>query len=276
MAASRGRIGVALSGSGFLFPCHVGALKAIADYGFTISEISGTSGGGIIASLCATGMDLKTMEDLTLNQDWSSMMSVRWWGWWNGICKGGPILDWLKAHTDNKTFAETTIPLSLMTTNITTGMGEVFSSKTTPEVPVALIARASSSIPFIYPSVQVGMALFVDGGVVDNEPVNLLTEVNKIGVEILPSTSILNGNPSWLELAKRTIEILMSSNEDVIVKSARLSGIPIVGVPRSPWSTLDRNISPEDRAVLMKRGYDNTMETLQEKFPSQSKKKGKK
>ena len=46
-------IQVALSGSGFLLPVHLGALQAIEAAGYHISALSGTSGGAIVAALYA-------------------------------------------------------------------------------------------------------------------------------------------------------------------------------------------------------------------------------
>lgn len=262
MVARKKNIGVALSGSGFLFPIHVGALKAIVDTGYTITEIAGTSGGAIIASLYATGMTLSYMESITLNQDWSKMMSPRWWGWWNGICDGNPILEWIDAQTENKTFSETDIPLSVMTTNLTTGLGQMFSTRTTPHVPVALGARASSSIPFVYPPANIEGSLFVDGGVNNNIPVDKLTASKKIGIEIESDTSIIPNDASWLTIGERLIGIMLSTNEGSRVAWARQQGAAIIGVDRKGYSALERNMNPLDRKTLFQRGYDATKEAL--------------
>ena len=72
-------IRVALSGSGFKFPAHVGALHAIRDAGYEVIEIAGTSGGSIVASLAAVGMDLDIMKALTLTRDWADMLTFSPW-----------------------------------------------------------------------------------------------------------------------------------------------------------------------------------------------------
>jgi hypothetical protein len=63
-------IQVALSGSGFLLPVHVGALQAIEGAGYAISALSGTSGGAIVAAIYAVQQDAQKLADLVLATDW--------------------------------------------------------------------------------------------------------------------------------------------------------------------------------------------------------------
>ncbi len=49
-------LNVAFSGTGFLFPVHIGALQAIEDSGTPILGYSGTSGGAIVAAAAACGV----------------------------------------------------------------------------------------------------------------------------------------------------------------------------------------------------------------------------
>ena len=76
-------IQVALSGSGFLLPVHVGALQAIEDAGYAISALSGTSGGAIVAAIYAVQQDAQKLADLVLATDWRPFMDFESWtnGW---------------------------------------------------------------------------------------------------------------------------------------------------------------------------------------------------
>jgi len=50
------KVNVALAGSGQLYPVFVGALICLKERGLEIAEISGTSGGAIIAAALASGL----------------------------------------------------------------------------------------------------------------------------------------------------------------------------------------------------------------------------
>ena len=70
-------IQVALSGSGFLLPAHVGALQAIEGAGYQVSALGGTSGGAIVAAIYAVQRKANALADLVLTTDWRA------------ICKSG-------------------------------------------------------------------------------------------------------------------------------------------------------------------------------------------
>ncbi len=165
-------IRVAFSGSGFKVPAHVGALQAIADAGFTPVELAGTSGGSICAALAACGMSLSDMKTLALTHDWSNMMSfsplsvLRM----KGFCDGRNLLAWMREHTGGKTFAGTGIELKAVASNVANEGAFEFSRTATPDVPVALAVRSSTSIPFVFEPVTIGGALLADGGMVNNIP----------------------------------------------------------------------------------------------------------
>ena len=51
------RVNLAFSGSGQLYPAFVGVLMCLEDRGYSIAEISATSGGAIIAAAFASGFE---------------------------------------------------------------------------------------------------------------------------------------------------------------------------------------------------------------------------
>ena len=91
-----------------------------------------------------------------------------------------PSPRYAKTGTVNTTFAQlfnhTGLRLRLTGTNVHTGMLDWFDADLTPDVPVALAVRASSSIPFVFEAVPVQRVkggptfLYVDGGALRNLP----------------------------------------------------------------------------------------------------------
>jgi len=173
-------IQVALSGSGFLLPVHVGALQAIEDAGYAISALSGTSGGAIVAAIYAVQQDAQKLADLVLATDWRPFMDFESWtnGWRlltrRGICATTALDTFLIQQTEGQSFADLSMELFICATNLLRGERRVFSRATTPDLPIATAARASSSLPFVYPPKRIQNRYYVDGGLTDNIPGNIL------------------------------------------------------------------------------------------------------
>src|SRR5436305_15110337 len=74
---ARPRIGVALEGGGALGFAHIGVLRWFEDHHIPIDYIAGTSMGGLIAGLYATGKTPKQMEDFVREQDWDTIIGGR-------------------------------------------------------------------------------------------------------------------------------------------------------------------------------------------------------
>ncbi|MCL6470165.1 MAG: patatin-like phospholipase family protein, partial [Ralstonia sp.] len=182
-------IRVALSGSGFRLPAHLGALRAVHDAGYDIVELSGTSGGSIVGALYASGMTLDAMYDLCMGLDWSPMMRFSPWTLLTkqALCDGDALLDLLTKHTEGKTFAALDVDLRVIASDLASESEYQFSRERTPDTPIALAARASASIPIVFAPVEHHGALLVDGGCTDNMPASDLTvdSVPRLGIYLV-------------------------------------------------------------------------------------------
>ncbi len=252
-------IRVALSGSGFKFPAHVGALLAVRDAGYSIREVAGTSGGSIVAALFASGMPLDAMADLTLTRDWSDMLTFSPWSLLTkmGYCSGANLLDWITAKTGAKTFAQLDMDLIIMASDVSGEVPFEFSRAATPDVPIALAARASASIPFVYAPVQHGGALLMDGGMVNNIPVDKLAadSVPRLGVQLVTKTTpMAAGLHSLFDVTPRVIDLMLAANENAHVDLGEEKGAQVAFVETGYASSLDRNMAAVVRKRLMEDG----------------------
>jgi NTE family protein len=66
----RAKIGVALEGGGALGLAHIGVLQWFEDHHIPIDYIAGTSMGGLVARLYATGKTPQQLADLVSAQNW--------------------------------------------------------------------------------------------------------------------------------------------------------------------------------------------------------------
>jgi NTE family protein len=252
------KIRLAFSGSGFRLGAHIGALKAVLDAGYDVVEVAGTSGGSICAALFAAGMPIVDMVELVSTMDWSPLLTFDpWSGLRNGgYCSGDKLLAFLHGKTGGKTFAELSIDLKIIASDLGGEKQVVFSKATTPDMPIALAARASASIPFVYTPVKYQGMTLVDGGCCDNLPADALTvdAAPRLGVYLLsddpPAQSM-----DLATMAGRVIDLMLASNEDLHVASAEKSGARIVRVETAYANSLDRNMPAAIRQRLFDDGY---------------------
>lgn len=260
MSGTMKPIRIALSGSGFKFPAHVGALLAVRDAGFTPIELAGTSGGSIVATLAACGMTVDQMRDLTLSRDWSDMLNLSIWSMLTnlGYCSGSALLDWITQQTAGKTFADLDVDLVVMASDVANQRTFEFSKATTPDVKVALAARASAAIPFVYSPVQLQGSMLMDGGMVNNIPIDRLTidQVPRLGIQLVSKGAPLAaGMHTIFDVAPRVIDLMLSSNENTHVDLGAACGAKLAFVETGYASGLDRNMAPEVRLRLLQDGY---------------------
>src|SRR5258707_14864590 len=71
------KIGVALEGGGALGLAHVGVLQWFEDHHIPIDYLAGTSMGGLVGGLYATGKSPEQLRALVEQQNWDSIISGR-------------------------------------------------------------------------------------------------------------------------------------------------------------------------------------------------------
>jgi len=254
------RIRVALSGSGFRLGAHLGALQAIVDAGYEVVELAGTSGGSIVSAMFAGGMKLADMHELCMQMDWSPMMRFSPWAMvrHQSLCTGNALQAFLEQGTHGKTFVDSAIDLKIIAADLLTEREFLFSRQTTPNVPIAMAARASASIPIVFPPVSCAGALLVDGGTCDNVPASDLTvdDVPRLGIYLVSDdTALRPGNYGLRTLAPRIIDLMLAANEAAHVELDMKNGAMIVRVPTGYASSFDRNMPLDIRRRLYDDGY---------------------
>ncbi|MFA8326763.1 patatin-like phospholipase family protein [Burkholderia ubonensis] len=136
-------------------------------------------------------------------------------------------------------------------TRIMTASDTRRSPPATPDVPIALAARAS--IPIVFAPVVVVGGLMVDGGTCDNMPVSDLTvdNVPRVGIHLVSDDPPLPpGSYGLATLASRIIDLMLAACEATHVALDSLSGASIVRVPTGYVSTFDRHMPVATRQRL--------------------------
>jgi NTE family protein len=70
----RRRIGLALSGGGARGLAHIGVLKFLEEHRIPVDRIAGTSIGGLLAGLYATGRSAADLEKTARNTQWNDLL----------------------------------------------------------------------------------------------------------------------------------------------------------------------------------------------------------
>lgn len=163
------KVGLALSGGGARGLAHIGVLKVLEQEGVPIDCLAGTSMGGLIAVAYAAGMSTDLMEQEALRMAsprrllaLSDLSLPR-----RGFFKGQKVREYLAGYLGDRTFDDLRLPLALVAVDLNTGR-EVYLTQGR----VVDGVRATIALPGIFTPVEQDGQLLVDGGLLDNLPVD--------------------------------------------------------------------------------------------------------
>jgi NTE family protein len=243
------KIGLALGGGGAKGAAHIGVLKVLEELKIPIDCIAGTSMGAVIGSLYASGMSADEIEKVLTTVDWDdlfndnpprkdidfrrkqedltylSKISV---GIKNGKVvfpkslvagqKIGLLFQTLMLPVAGITdFDKLPIPYRAVTADLETGKMVVLGSGS-----LADAARASMSVPGVFPPAEVDGHYLTDGGIVRNLPVDV---VRKMCADVVIAVDVGQPLPKRDELTNpiaimnQMIGIMMKQNVQVQIDS---------------------------------------------------------
>lgn len=200
-ASSPGRcIGLVLGGGGARGAAHIGVLEVLEREHIPICRVSGTSMGSIVGGMYAAGYSSQEMDQIITTLDWNDLFSdnparielpmrrkdadYRYLlnfevGYKNGhiitpagVVQGQKLLLLLRrlliSTWDVHDFDQLPIPFRAVATDIVAGKPVVFGSGD-----LALSIRSSMSVPGAFAPTNVDDQLLVDGGLMDNVPMDV-------------------------------------------------------------------------------------------------------
>lgn len=240
------KIGLVLSGGGAKGLAHIGVLKVIDSLGIKIDYIGGTSMGAIIGGLYASGYSGKQLDSIfshvdvdALLQDFTPRDSKNFYQKKNdeiyavtlpfdGFKLGLPsalskgmynynLLSRLTKHISHiKNFNDFPIPFFCIATNIETGKEIILNRGVLPQSMLA-----SGALPTLYNPVEIDGELLIDGGVVNNYPIE---EVRRLGATFIIGVDVQDGLKSREELKGATGMLTQIANYNMIEKMGNKIG----------------------------------------------------
>lgn len=163
------KIGLTLSGGGIRGVAHIGVIKALEEIGLKFSIISGTSAGAIVGALYAHGYSPDEIFDLITRTKFFRSMRPAWT--WTGLLSLQGLHDILVKHIPANDFAMLKIPLHVAATEIREGQTHYFSEG---ELIPAILS--SCCVPAVFDPYPFNGNIYVDGGILNNLPVQAIRE----------------------------------------------------------------------------------------------------
>lgn len=244
--AARPRIGLVLGGGGARGTAHIGVLEVLEKLHVPVDCVAGTSIGALVAGAYVSGLRPRQMMDRLGQVDWSDLFEdnpsqaetnyrerILTEKYYPGLEAGATDQGLRAAHgvvggqkiklffntlvgadRGERTIESLALPLSIIATDIGTGERVVFRSG---ELSAAM--RASMSVPALLAPVHYRGRYLVDGGLVDNLPVDevkarchpdVIIAVD-VGTPLLEPRQV----QSIVAVAKQMIGILSEQNANV-------------------------------------------------------------
>ena len=173
---ARPKVGLALGGGGAKGAATIGVLKVIDELGIKVDYVAGTSIGAIIGGLYASGVSPATIEELFLSQEFRMIL--------NGRGMENQLEELLKQYGCSQ-LCDTRIPFRCVAVDYDTMKEVVLSSGSLPKA-----IRSSMSIPIAYKPVEWNGKRLVDGGLLNNLPVDI---VKDMGADIVIAVDLQQG-----------------------------------------------------------------------------------
>lgn len=191
------KIGIVLSGGGVRGAAHIGVLKALEENNIKIDAIGGTSSGSMVAALYTMGYTPDEMLKLfkyfsrTIFQkgaiynvpEGNNTLSINMGGLVSGENISFAIRESARYKKINK-LSDIKMPIVIPTVEINEGKKYVFTNSNKnkeyyiKDAEVDLAVRASASYPGMFASCIYKGHRFVDGGIIDNIPVDEVKELD--------------------------------------------------------------------------------------------------
>jgi len=181
-------VGLALSSGAAKGLSHIGVIQVLEENGIDIDVVAGSSMGAYVGAIWNSGMNGEQLEKV------SREMESRWAFWSlidpafpprQGFVRGFAVKRRLQRSIGHIRFAELVRPLQVVATNLATLERVVFSSGE-----VADAVHASIAVPGVCVPVELNGETYVDGGIVNPMPVDVLRELGVgriIAVNAIPT-----------------------------------------------------------------------------------------
>ena len=200
-------LALALSGGGARGIAHLGVLAALDELRVPVGALAGVSSGAIAGAFYAAGFAPREILRLFMGVNVRRLARMAFSRY--GLLQLGAVEQLFAQHLGaDCTFADLKIPLTLVATDLTEGVSVYFSEG--PLIPPLL---ASAAVPVLYRPVDYQGRQLVDGGLLNNLPVDALLHRGwpVVAVNCIP-TNTGGRVTSFRGLVERTLNLVIGAN----------------------------------------------------------------
>ena len=257
------------SGGGTRLLTHIGILKALQELEVNFNSLVGISGGSIVAALHSYGLSNKALYDLAINtdfrqfRDFSILRLLRH----GGLSSGIKFEQWMDQKLDGMTFSEAPIPLHILATDVNGGGPVIFSKETSPNMKVSHAVRCSMSIPLLFSYTVYEQHLLVDGAILSEDALfrdwqqdgtpNICFRLRSEAREQPFNPKRRFMLPQYIGMLIRTFMTALSRE---YVHAEHWHNTLVINTGAA--SSVDFDMSYEDKLSLYKQGYETAMNFL--------------
>ncbi len=220
------RVGLALSGGGARGLAHIGVLNVLQQEGIPIDVIAGTSMGGFLGAVYATGMEPSAIkaEAISLTRPrrlWSliDLTPAR-----RGLVEGHKVHEYMASLLGDRTFDDLQIPLTVIAADLNTGQQVHLNQGRVVDA-----VRATVALPGILTPVERNGQLLVDGGILNNLPIDVARDM---GADVVVAVNVVPDDQTECVLDQGThhrwhIPGVLSDAASVMMRSLQVTRIEL-------------------------------------------------
>jgi predicted acylesterase/phospholipase RssA len=268
-------IGLVLGGGGSRGYAHIGVVRAFEELGIPVDAVGGSSIGAVIAGALALGLGWKQMLEvcapilagfLDPTLPFVSLMS------------GRRATEGVAAVANGLDIEDLVTTMFCISTNLTRGGMVVHRTGS-----AAFAARASGSVPGIFPPVPWNGDLLVDGGLTNNLPVDVMRSLiggSVVAVDVIPDVDLQSSGElpnhlsgwayAWRKVNPFTSKIGMPNILSILMRSMMVASKDVLRAEEqitslylrpqvSKWNMLDfKSAEP-----IAEQGYRSTLKQIE-------------
>jgi len=179
------RVGLVLGGGAARGFAHVGVIRVLEREKIPIDLIVGTSVGSLVGAIYADKKNSFELEWTAFSLEEKDLFDYTFISPTQGFVRGERLEEFVLKKVSARELQQLKIPLGVVATDIQSGEVVVLQTGS-----VARAVRASSAIPGIFIPVRYQGRLLVDGGVLNNVPVDV---ARKMGAQVVIAVNLDGG-----------------------------------------------------------------------------------